>query len=53
MMAEVQVRLEQPNTIAFLAAGVSKGGCDVASASGIYVLINSNNTWAIFEDLGM
>ena len=50
---EVQVRLNQSNKFAYLAASVNKGGCDVASSSGIYVAINSNNYWAIYGDQGV
>lgn len=55
VVTEVSVYLEKLDTVAFLAAGVSKGGCAVASASGIYVTINSSSSpsVSIFEDLGM
>jgi hypothetical protein len=51
MNFSVKAKLETPGTAVFIAGGVSKGGCDVASAEGIYAFINSS-TYLITGDLG-
>ncbi len=53
MSAHVQVKLEAMGSSVFLAAGVNKGGCAIATASkGIYAFINANGSYSITSDLG-
>ena len=51
---EVKIRLAQEDSLAFLAAGISKTGCGTSGAAGIYASISSaDDTIVVYEDLGM
>ena len=47
------VKLESDNTAVFIAGGVTKGGCEVAKATGVYGFLNVSGSWMITADLGM
>ena len=54
MNTTVMLSLEQQGTLAFLAAGVSTGGCNISYAKGIYVTIsNATNSVIVYEALGI
>lgn len=46
------VLLEVANTAVFVAGGVNKGGCSIASAEGIFAFMNSSGHWMVTADLG-
>ena len=48
----VMVKLEEENTAAFVGGSVTKGGCDIASAEGIFAFMNSSGHWIVSTDLG-
>ena len=47
------VKLENPNTGAFIAGGVTQGGCKIADAEGIYGVLDTTGHWKITSDMGM
>lgn len=52
MTYDVMAKLEMENTAVFVAGGVSKGGCDIAAAQGIFAFLNSSGRWMVTTDLG-
>jgi len=51
---EVMIRLTEDSSKAFLAAGITSTGCNIAKTSGIFVTLDSStNSVVIYEDLGM
>ena len=52
MAANVSVLLESKNTAAFLAVRMDKGGCEVASATGVFLWLDSSGFVNITTDLG-
>ena len=52
MTAEVSVLLEANDTAAFLAVRMDKGGCGVASATGVFLWLDSKGFYNITTDLG-
>ena len=53
MATEVMVKLEASDNSAFIAGGVSEGGCNIAKAVGIFGVVSSSGHWMITTDLGM
>lgn len=53
MDARVSVLLESKDTAAFLAVRVSKGGCGVAKATGIFLWLDSSGYYNVTTDLGV
>ena len=53
MDAQVSVLLESKDTAAFLAVRVSKGGCGVAKATGVFLWLDSNGYYNVTTDLGV
>ena len=49
---EVSVLLEAKDTAAFLAIRMNKGGCQVASASGVFLWLDANGFFNVTTDLG-
>ena len=52
MQTEVVVRLVQSDTVAFLAVSYKDGECSGHVATGVYLALGSNGTWAVYEDQG-
>ena len=53
MTVEVSVLLEAEKTAAFLAVRMDKGGCGVASATGVFLWLDSNGFYNVTSDLGV
>ena len=52
MAVQVSVLLEANDTAAFLAVRMDKGGCGVASATGVFLWLDSKGFYNITTDLG-
>ena len=50
--AKVSVLLESPDTAAFLAVRMDKGGCQVAGATGVFLWLDSAGFYNVTSDLG-
>ena len=53
MEAEVMVKLEKSDTAAFIAGGVTQGGCNIADAEGIYGSLDTAGHWRVTTDIGV
>lgn len=51
--SSILAMLESDNTAVFIAGGVTKGGCDIAKATGIFGFLFTNSTWKVTSDLGL
>ena len=52
MTYSVMAMFEVENSAILIAGGVSKGGCSIAKAEGIYAFMNVSGHWMVTTDLG-
>ena len=46
------VKLEKSNTAAFLAGGVTQGGCKISQAGGVFGVLSASGHFKVTNDIG-